>query len=74
MPLYEYRCETCGNQFDAIRLMKDADAIIQCCNCYSTNTHRLLSKCYSHGKGENGIANSGGCNGCGGGNCGTCRR
>jgi putative FmdB family regulatory protein len=38
MPLYEYQCKECGNQFDALRPIKDADKPIVCKICSSEHT------------------------------------
>jgi putative FmdB family regulatory protein len=42
MPLYEYRCEACGQQFEAIRKFSDA-ALDTCILCGSGPVQRLLS-------------------------------
>jgi putative FmdB family regulatory protein len=43
MPIYEYRCETCGETFEKIRRMQDADNPLQCPRCESEQVERLLS-------------------------------
>jgi len=43
MPIYEYACQECDAQFDALRQMTEADAPIACTNCNSVVTHRILS-------------------------------
>jgi putative FmdB family regulatory protein len=43
MPLYEYRCRTCGKQFEMLRRMQDADAELQCPECWSKEVERLIS-------------------------------
>jgi putative FmdB family regulatory protein len=43
MPLYEYRCEKCGNRFEKLRRMQDADKDIECPQCESEEVERLLS-------------------------------
>jgi len=72
MPIYEYRCNTCGSTFDAIRPMHAADDAIPCEKCESKDTTRLLSKCYSHNEHGSigGQANS--CGNCSGGSCSCC--
>jgi len=52
MPLYEYVCLDCRTRFDALRLMKDADATIACQNCQGENTSRLLSVFFAHSDGR----------------------
>ena len=43
MPLYEYRCTSCGQTFEKLRRMQDADSDIQCPQCESEEIERLLS-------------------------------
>ena len=42
MPLYEYRCEACGEQFEVIRKFADAP-LDACVRCGGGPVHRLLS-------------------------------
>jgi putative FmdB family regulatory protein len=73
MPLYEYLCKDCGNHFDAIRQIKDADHPIECRQCNSTDTRRMISLFYAQSDGRT-VTNtsSGGCSGCSGGSCAGC--
>ncbi len=43
MPLYEYRCEKCGERFEKLRRMQDADREVECPHCESEEVERLLS-------------------------------
>ena len=43
MPIYEYKCETCGNRFEKLRRIADADAPQECPDCKSQKVERLLS-------------------------------
>lgn len=43
MPLYEYRCEKCGERFEKLRRMQDADRGVECPRCASDEVKRLLS-------------------------------
>jgi putative FmdB family regulatory protein len=43
MPIYEYRCETCGRTFEKLRRMQDADQNLQCPYCESETVERQLS-------------------------------
>ncbi|MCE5208914.1 MAG: zinc ribbon domain-containing protein [Chloroflexi bacterium] len=72
MPIYEYRCEKCGKQFDALRSIKDADAPIPCKNCHSNLTHRKVSRCFSHSDSGT-LTSGGGCGSCHGGSCSSCQ-
>ena len=40
MPIFEYQCRNCGNQFEALVRKSDVPA---CPNCSSTNLEKLLS-------------------------------
>ena len=42
MPIYEYICLDCGNRFEELRPMKDADAPVDCEQCESEHTSRML--------------------------------
>ncbi len=59
MPMYEYRCQTCGKAFERLRSMRDADAEIECPECKSKDVRRQLSTFAS--------ASSSGCGPSGGG-------
>ncbi len=44
MPIYEYRCQACGKQFDKlIRSLSQVPPEIACPACQSTQTQRVLS-------------------------------
>jgi len=43
MPLYEYRCEKCGQSFEKLRRMSAADEGVECPYCESEEVERLLS-------------------------------
>lgn len=43
MPIYEYRCEDCGHQFEKIRSFSKKDEKIECPICGKENTERVLS-------------------------------
>ncbi|MEE9248634.1 MAG: zinc ribbon domain-containing protein [Dehalococcoidia bacterium] len=42
MPLYEYKCPGCGNQFDLLRRMSQADEPVSCPSC-NNGAQRVLS-------------------------------
>jgi putative FmdB family regulatory protein len=73
MPIYEYICKDCGNRFEMLRSIKEADIAVQCKSCQSSRTQRALSVFFAR-SGSQIIAgdNSGGCSGCSGGTCSTC--
>jgi putative FmdB family regulatory protein len=43
MPLYEYRCSSCGGNFELLRRIEDADGDLVCPRCQSEEIERLLS-------------------------------
>jgi putative FmdB family regulatory protein len=43
MPMYEYRCEECGEVFEQLRPMAYADQGVVCPACESERVERLLS-------------------------------
>jgi putative FmdB family regulatory protein len=48
MPMYEYKCEQCGREFEQLRRMADADRDLVCPECSSDHIRRLLS-CFATG-------------------------
>lgn len=77
MPIYEYRCDACGEEFE--ELVFGNDSSVKCPKCGSDRTGKLMSCCRhknAGGGGGLGTASSasggGGCSGCSGGNCSTC--
>ncbi|PYT33935.1 MAG: zinc ribbon domain-containing protein [Acidobacteria bacterium] len=54
MPLYEYRCQTCGKSFEMLRRMTDADRELECPECRSAEVERLLSTFATSGCGTSG--------------------
>jgi putative FmdB family regulatory protein len=73
MPIYEYICQDCGNRFEIIRPIKDADISTQCKTCQSLRTQRAVSVFFAQSGSKiiAGNTNSG-CSGCSGGSCASC--
>ncbi|GFK93266.1 hypothetical protein NNJEOMEG_01097 [Fundidesulfovibrio magnetotacticus] len=80
MPIYEYRCNQCGADFEELVF---GDAKPPCPQCGSQDTGKLMSAC-RHTAGHNpggyqgstvpaSVPRSGGCAGCSGGSCSTCK-
>jgi len=42
MPIYEYRCESCGHQLEAIQKMSD-EPLSQCPECQTPQLRKLMS-------------------------------
>jgi putative FmdB family regulatory protein len=76
MPIYEYRCLECKEDFEA--LVFGTRDKVTCPRCNGDNLHRLMSsfgfKSASNDGGESYGASSAssGCASCAGGNCSTC--
>jgi len=73
MPIYEYRCQDCGNHFDALRTMKNDDAQIACKVCESIHTVRQISVFFAQSGGRVIATTQSGCAGCTGGSCASCK-
>jgi putative FmdB family regulatory protein len=71
MPLYEYRCSHCGQNFELLRKMGDADTGLECPKCQSSQVSRQLSTFAPHmGSPAGATAPCGAPAGsCGGGHC-----
>ncbi len=72
MPIYEYFCQDCHHKFETMRSMKDADAPINCDQCKSTNTIRMISLFSAQSGGKVIAGGSGGCTGCTSNSCSSC--
>ncbi len=73
MPIYEYVCKDCGNRFETMRSMKDADAPITCLQCEGVHTSRLLSLFAAHSGGRVVAGGDSSCSSCASSSCATCR-
>ncbi|MDD6088938.1 MAG: zinc ribbon domain-containing protein [Desulfovibrionaceae bacterium] len=71
MPIFEYRCEQCGNIFEEITFGND---VPPCPSCGSSETEKLISRPCRYSDGSASSASSGGCgcSGCHGGHCSSC--
>jgi putative FmdB family regulatory protein len=47
MPLYEYRCKDCGEEFEKQLRFAEADALPVCPKCSSARTQKKLSRVMS---------------------------
>ncbi|MBN1848671.1 MAG: zinc ribbon domain-containing protein [Deltaproteobacteria bacterium] len=71
MPIYEYKCMDCDNEFEYLVFGNDKD--IMCPKCEKTNVERKMSACGFRSSGHFSPAGgSSGCSSCSGGTCGTC--
>lgn len=72
MPIYEYVCQDCGERFELVRSMKDADVSTACKTCQGVNTIRQLSVFFANSGGRVVAGSTPGCSSCSGGSCATC--
>ena len=42
MPIYEYRCEACGHQLEAMQKMSD-EPLVECPQCHAPQLKKLMS-------------------------------
>lgn len=82
MPIFEYVCKKCNNQFE--ELVLGGDDAVACPACGSDKTEKLMSCCRSKMAGAGGgeapqasasapaAPSGGGCAGCSGGSCASC--
>jgi putative FmdB family regulatory protein len=54
MPIYEYRCRTCGKTFEMLRSIRAADSDLECPSCRSAEVERQLSTFAAGGCGTSG--------------------
>jgi putative FmdB family regulatory protein len=73
MPIYEYICLDCENEFELLRAMAQADAGMACSECGGEKIKRKLSVFFaeSGGKAVSGMTEPS-CAGCESGNCSHC--
>jgi len=72
MPIYEFKCSSCGKEFEEIVTSKDNS--IGCPECGSSDVGKLMSACSfkSSGTGSSQTSSSSGCTSCTSKNCGSC--
>jgi putative FmdB family regulatory protein len=63
MPIYEYQCNDCGDEFEKMVRFSEADRNTACPACQSENTKKKISFFASLGSspGETGLSASGSC-------------
>ncbi|MEA4907571.1 MAG: zinc ribbon domain-containing protein [Chloroflexi bacterium] len=72
MPIYEYVCDSCGQQFELMRSIKDANNTAPCKHCHSSETHKMLSVFFAHSDGRSVEGSGHSCANCSGGACSGC--
>ncbi len=73
MPIYEYVCMDCGNRFELIRPMSQANDSARCAACGGSQTRRKLSRFFAESSGRvvSGMSKAA-CESCRSGNCARC--
>jgi len=60
MPIYEYRCEKCGESFEELEFSAHSDDKKQCPKCGSSDTKRIISSfSSSSSSGDSGFSTGG---------------
>ena len=72
MPIYEYICQDCRTEFDALRSMSEADNIIACSHCQGENTSRKISVFFARSDGRVITQSAPSCGSCAAASCSTC--
>jgi len=83
MPIYEYKCDDCGKEFEVLTIGMKEEGDNTCPECKSKRTHRLMSR-FGQGKylsllkggstssRSTESASSSGCSSCTSSNCSSC--
>jgi putative FmdB family regulatory protein len=65
MPLYEYQCNDCGEDFEKMVRFSEAERLQACPKCDGQDTHKKISRVGSFGALLSGSASSSTSSGCG---------
>jgi putative FmdB family regulatory protein len=66
MPIYEYKCNNCGNCFERIVFASDDESSFECDKCGKKDIERLVSAFSRVNSGQEGGSLSTGCSSSGG--------
>ena len=58
MPLYEYHCNDCNEDFEKMVRFSEADQSAACPACQSPDTTKKISRMAAYGRSLNGISSS----------------
>lgn len=74
MPIYEFKCASCGKRFERLCSIGDNGEKLSCPQCGATGPKRVMSGFAAKGTGSEDFGGSGGsgCGGCSSSNCGSC--
>jgi putative FmdB family regulatory protein len=59
MPLYEYVCKACGQEFEKMVRITEADTLPECPTCQSRRTQKRLSTFATRGSSQSGSSTAG---------------
>ena len=72
MPIYEYRCEKCGNEFELIVFRDDTPECPACGDKEPTRKMSTFGFSMGYKSKSSGSSSGSGCAGCGSSNCSSC--
>jgi len=72
MPIYEFRCEDCGEEFETLVLSSKEE--VRCPQCRGEKVKRLMSVCASSTDEGSSSTASGSCSGCTATSCAGCTK
>ncbi len=78
MPIYEFKCQSCGHRFEKLCNLGDSGENLDCPRCETTGPRRVMSgfAAKTSGKGgdgpSGGMSGGSGCGGCTSASCGSC--
>jgi putative FmdB family regulatory protein len=59
MPIYEYKCPSCGEKFEAHRKITDSDSELKCLKCGKKQPQRIFSTFGTASSGKSCISSPG---------------
>jgi len=72
MPIYEFRCNQCGQRLEKLCSIDQSSAKLPCPACSAAELYRVMSGFSSPGAGNQATGGASGCSTCSSGNCSTC--
>jgi putative FmdB family regulatory protein len=54
MPIYEYKCASCGNRFDVLQRMNEDGSSLTCPRCDAPHPEKMISACAPAGSSTTG--------------------
>lgn len=61
MPIYEYKCTSCGHRFDVLQRMNEDGTNLTCPHCGASRPEKMISTCASAGIANSGASSGRGC-------------